>query len=73
MREHVKISNAAKFQSCWPNTREMVDICENKRQMYGSQTSLPMPDCHTFVSYFWVFQLIAYHSACVWQIALKLG
>ena len=25
-KEHVKISNAAKFQSCRPNTREMVDI-----------------------------------------------
>ena len=25
-KEPVKISNAAKFQSCWPNTRGMVDI-----------------------------------------------
>ena len=25
-KEHVKISNAAKFQSCRPNTREMVGI-----------------------------------------------
>ena len=25
-KEHVKISNAAKYQSCWPNTRGMVDI-----------------------------------------------
>ena len=24
--EHVKISKTAKFQSCRPNTREMVDI-----------------------------------------------
>ena len=25
-KEHVKISNTAKFQSCRPNTRGMVDI-----------------------------------------------
>ena len=25
-KEHVKISDTAKFQSCWPNTRGMVDI-----------------------------------------------
>ena len=25
-KEHVKISNIAKFQSCRPNTRELVDI-----------------------------------------------
>ena len=25
-KEHVKISNAAKFHHCRPNTREMVDI-----------------------------------------------
>ena len=31
-----------------------------------------MPDCHTFVSYFWVFTNV-YHSACVWPTALKLG
>ena len=55
-------------------TREMVDIekPENKRQMYGSQSTidhsivcmavmqyiiLVMPDYHTFVSYFRVFQM----------------
>ena len=25
-KERVKISDTAKFQSCWPNTREMADI-----------------------------------------------
>ena len=30
-KEHVKISNAAKFQSCWPNTREMVDIWKTRK------------------------------------------
>ena len=45
-KEHVKISNAAKFQSCKPNTRKMVN-------MYS------MLDCHTciFVSYFLGFQM----------------
>ena len=33
--------------------------------------SLPMPDCHTFVSYFRVFQMSTIPR--VWPTALKLG
>ena len=30
-KEHVKISDTAKFQSCRPNTREMEDICKTRK------------------------------------------
>ena len=40
-KEHVDISDTAKFQSSGPNAGEMADIWKNwkycKRQMYGSQ------------------------------------
>ena len=55
-KEHVKISNAAKFQSCRPNTCRMVDPKIRDKCM---AVSLPMHDCHTFVYYFWVFQTSA--------------
>ena len=42
-KEHVKISNAAKFQSCRPNTSEMTDICKpkNRRQCMAWWKWLP--------------------------------
>ena len=46
-RNHVKISNTAKLQSCRPNTRGMVDIWKVRHES---------TDYHTFVSYFRFFQ-----------------
>ena len=46
-KEHVDISDTAKFQSSGPNAGEMVDINlkkpENKRQLYGSQAWVDPP------------------------------
>ena len=44
-KEHVKTSDAAKFQSCRPNTREMWDIwTENPKIRDNCMVfSLPMP------------------------------
>ena len=65
------------FQSCWPNTREMVTFekPENKRQMYGSQAWV---DNGLLLSYidlsliFGVFKCLPFHLS-VWPTALKLG
>ena len=58
--EHVKVNNAAKFQSCWQKTRGTADLSkkkkENKIEVYGSKAWV---DYHTFVSYFKVFRMSA--------------
>ena len=48
-KEHVKISNTAKFQSCRPNTCGMADIEKHENQAWADW------DYHTFVSYFQVY------------------
>ena len=52
-QEHITISNTAKFQRWWPKTYGIADIWKKKRSLAVRQ---PKPDCHTFVSYFRIFQ-----------------
>ena len=65
-KEHVKISDTAKFQGCWPNTHNMADIGKTKirakcriitaTQDFQGKWSLPQCHVSLFVSCLLVFR-----------------
>ena len=73
-KEHVKISNVAKFQSCRPNTYEMLDIWKPRKYETNicSRSVYPCLTANCLELVFSGFSNV-YYSACVWPTVLKLG
>ena len=75
-KEHVKISDTAKFQGCWPNTHNMADIGKTKIRAKCRiilPPKIPRANGHSLNAMYHCLSLVFWFSGVNWSGILSGG